>query len=149
MDKVIYAPSTYSADEIFLMKLARDWFHQASQLENISWANITFGSINILPDNINIEKTIRFSTQMYSHNLEFLALRSAVTAYRDFCEYMPPYLRIGRDKDKINYTINIAKKNGIHLQPEYFSRFDKLNEIVAKLDIDYNFFESLQEDKIS
>ena len=100
-------------------------------------------------DNINIEKTIRFSTQMYSYNLEFLALRSAVTAYRDFCEYMPPYLRIGRDKDKINYTINIAKKNGIHLQPEYFSRFDKLNEIVAKLDIDYNFFESLQEDKIS
>ncbi|HHJ5066857.1 TPA: hypothetical protein ACQK1M_002089 [Enterococcus hirae] len=144
MDKVIYAPSTYYSDEIFLMKLAKDWFHQASQLESISWANITFGSTNILPDNISIEKTFRFSTQMYSYNLEFLALKSAVTAYRDFCQYMPSYLRIGRDQDEINYTINIAKENGIHLQPEYFSRFDKLNEIVAKLDTDSDFFESLQ-----
>ena len=58
---------------------------------------------------------------------------------------MPPYLQIDRDQDKINYTINIAKKNGIHLQPEYFSRFDKLNKIVAKLDTDYNFFESLRD----
>ncbi|MDU3403547.1 MAG: hypothetical protein E7F14_03940 [Enterococcus faecalis] len=146
LENNVFSTSSYTLEEVKLMKLASEWFYEAGRLPSIKWAQVTHGDVAVSAIKDLLDKgsaPYHFGTVDNIFPVYIHAIKASVELYKSFCDHRPPYFSRTSNAEEIERTIETASNFGINLKKEYFTRFLALEEILLKLEADIDFFEDI------